>query len=206
MWTGKNTDLLIFGNLNDRDLLNLCLTNKAANELCRDEDFWRNRFIKKWGYSEKSEGRTWRNFYLTLLKYLDEYAYFIKKYAKFFGNYVADMNEHILRKVSYEEDIDIVRLMINKGAKNLDVALRIASEKGNIEIIKLLLEKDDKLNFELPLIGAVKKGQLEVVKLLLKKEKERDRNNYIKFIRDLIIVSKKYKQYEVYNYLKEEKI
>ena len=50
MLTGrKDPDFIILSNLNDGDLLSVCLTNKYAYSLCNNEDFWRNRFIAKWG-------------------------------------------------------------------------------------------------------------------------------------------------------------
>ena len=45
----RDPDLIILDNLNDKDLLSVCITNRYANHLCNNEDFWRIRFIKKWG-------------------------------------------------------------------------------------------------------------------------------------------------------------
>jgi len=77
MLTGqRDADLEILKNLKDRDLLNVCLADKYTNNLCKNEDFWRNRFIKEHGresYREamkyKSPEKTWRTFYLSIVYY-----------------------------------------------------------------------------------------------------------------------------------------
>ena len=63
----KDTDFLIMENLDDRSLLNYCMTNKRGSELCKDEDFWRRRFISKYGENVakyKPVHRTWRQHFL----------------------------------------------------------------------------------------------------------------------------------------------
>ena len=45
-----DTDLLIFSNLDDHDLLSACLSNKYTSNLCyapKYDYFWRNRFIDR---------------------------------------------------------------------------------------------------------------------------------------------------------------
>ena len=69
----KDVDLLILSKLDDRDLLNFCMTSKYGKYLCKNEDFWRNRFMKK--YSDKVKYRdiskTWKHFYLGLISLTD---------------------------------------------------------------------------------------------------------------------------------------
>ena len=65
----RDVNLKILEDLNDEDLFSFCIVNKEANKLCDNENFWRNRFLKRFGQLyEKSEGRTWKNFYLTIIK------------------------------------------------------------------------------------------------------------------------------------------
>jgi hypothetical protein len=73
----KNVDLLILDNIEDRDLFNYCLTDKYAAKLCKNEDFWRNRFLKRFGKvaSEyKPKTRSWKNHYLKVVSDLDKYS------------------------------------------------------------------------------------------------------------------------------------
>lgn len=65
----------ILSELNDRDLISFCLTNKSANNLCQDEFFWRNRFINKFGNEVtkyKPSERKWKKHYLAVISDLDE--------------------------------------------------------------------------------------------------------------------------------------
>lgn len=72
----KDIDLEIMNNLDDRSLLTLCkVSNRYIHELCNNEAFWRNRFIKIFGQKAgkyKPEDRTWKRHYLTVIMYLDE--------------------------------------------------------------------------------------------------------------------------------------
>ena len=70
MLTGrKDTDILILEQMGDRDLFNYCLTNKTSAALCRDETFWRNRFLKKFSPERealnlKPRNTSWKNYYM----------------------------------------------------------------------------------------------------------------------------------------------
>lgn len=72
----KDVDLMILDKLSDRDLLNFCITNKSNKKLCDNQDFWRNRFIKRFGDvagKYKNPNRSWKNHYLIVISDLDEY-------------------------------------------------------------------------------------------------------------------------------------
>jgi hypothetical protein len=65
----RDVNLKILEDLNDEELFSFCLVNKEANKLCENETFWKNRFLKRFGtLYQKSKNRTWKNFYLTILK------------------------------------------------------------------------------------------------------------------------------------------
>lgn len=71
----RDLDLKILSELDDRDLISFCLSNKLANNLCQDENFWRNRFINKFGNKVtkyKPAERKWKKHYLTVISDLDE--------------------------------------------------------------------------------------------------------------------------------------
>jgi hypothetical protein len=73
----KDINLKILSELNDRDLLNVCSTDKKAyNQICTDPHFWRNRLVQKYGemaVKHKPEGRSWKNHYMQLIIDLEKY-------------------------------------------------------------------------------------------------------------------------------------
>ena len=78
VFTGnKNLDLMILGNLDDKDLFNVCIVNKYANNLCQNELFWKNRFIQKFGDKAsqyKPANRNWKNHYLKVVSDLSKFS------------------------------------------------------------------------------------------------------------------------------------
>lgn len=78
VFTGnKNLDLIILGNLDDKDLFNVCIVNKYANNLCQNELFWKNRFIQKFGRKAsqyKPVNRIWKNHYLKVVSDLSKFS------------------------------------------------------------------------------------------------------------------------------------
>lgn len=78
MLSQKDTNLMIMEKLDDRSLLNLCLTDKNAAELCRNEPFWRKRYVTRFGeraVKYKPANRTWKNNYMQTLVDLGRYDY-----------------------------------------------------------------------------------------------------------------------------------
>ncbi len=68
----KDVDLKILSELNDRDLFSFCLADKAVNKMCKDEHFWRNRFVSRFGQLKKT--KNWRNSYLKVISSLEKYS------------------------------------------------------------------------------------------------------------------------------------
>lgn len=60
----KDIDYKIMMDLDDRSLLNFCQTDQYVSTLCKNDDFWRRRFQKKFGNVSKPSNQNWRNFYL----------------------------------------------------------------------------------------------------------------------------------------------
>lgn len=44
----KDTDYLILKNMDDETLLNYCVSDKYANQICKNEQFWKERFYKNY--------------------------------------------------------------------------------------------------------------------------------------------------------------
>lgn len=49
--------------------------------------------------------------------------------------------DQILREAAYNGDLDVVKLMLEKDAKDVKEAMAYAAVKKHLEIVKLLLEK-----------------------------------------------------------------
>jgi hypothetical protein len=66
----KDVDLKILSELDDRDLFSFCLADKFVNQMCKNEHFWRSRFVKRFGKKAaiyKPKERNWRNHYLKVI-------------------------------------------------------------------------------------------------------------------------------------------
>ena len=62
----KDVDLLILSQMDDKTLYNFCKVNKSARKICSDENFWKNRFIKKYGMDAvkyKPKNKSWKEHY-----------------------------------------------------------------------------------------------------------------------------------------------
>ena len=72
----KDLDLKILMELDDRSLFKACSTDTYTKRICDDENFWRNRFVNKFGTDTiqfKPENKSWRNYYLQVVIDLDRY-------------------------------------------------------------------------------------------------------------------------------------
>lgn len=73
----KDLNLKIMMELEDEDLLKICNTDQnARNNLCKNEDFWRNRFMKKYTKKDflykstfKPKRLSWKDYYLLEIVY-----------------------------------------------------------------------------------------------------------------------------------------
>ena len=70
----KDVDLEILKSLEDKDLLNMCKTNKYLANLCKDDNFWKNRFEEKYnGLGYKPKKQTWKEYYIDSSKKYEIY-------------------------------------------------------------------------------------------------------------------------------------
>ena len=124
----KDADFIILSKLNDKDLLSVCVTNKYANRLCNNEDFWRNRFISKWGLEDmkyNSENRSWKRFYLLITKYL---------------NGTENWNWG-MEGAAEGGHRDLVDFFIAKGANYWDTGMHYALQGGHQNLVKFFRQK-----------------------------------------------------------------
>ena len=62
----KDVDMLILMQLDDKSLFRTCKVNKYVNDLCKSENFWRNRLQNRFDVITKPEDKTWKNYYVEL--------------------------------------------------------------------------------------------------------------------------------------------
>lgn len=72
----KKVSLEALEKLDDRTLISRCLKDEDTNSLCRNEDFWEQRAINKYGRRAafyKPEEKTWRNYYLQIITDVNDF-------------------------------------------------------------------------------------------------------------------------------------
>jgi ankyrin repeat protein len=153
----KDTDLIVLSNLDDKSLLSYCQTSSYSRSLCKDENFWKNRFMKKWGNWKISSSRTWRNFYLSLLIYFNKPA-----------DYYNSVNQALFN-ASHEGDKEAVDFLIFKGASDWNPGIKGAASGGNIKLVEFFLNKDENIELDTPMFFAGNDGHYDIVRLLAQK-------------------------------------
>ncbi len=198
MLTGnKDVDRKILNNLEDKDLVNVCQTNKKAQSLCNDQVFWMNRVFLRFGYvggdvlRKNKKDHTWSEYYIKDLRKINKvngYRYLLDGSRQGRLDQViislkngADIhmnNDIALREASENSYLDIVKYLVelkpdgaNIHAQD-DYALRMASRHGYLDIVRYLVElKPDGANIhaedDYALRMASLNGHLEVVKYLV---------------------------------------
>ena len=79
----KDIDFEILAKLNDRDLGKLCSTDKYFRNLCKNDTFWRNRVIGRFGkylggveslhkYFSDSKLKTCREYYVSIIDFIEK--------------------------------------------------------------------------------------------------------------------------------------
>ena len=101
----KDTDLKILSELNDKDLFSFCIVNKYANRLCKDEHFWMNRFLERFGEPHKPDYMYWRKYYLQVVKDVND----LKDPWKFFDILFTRIGG-IFRNIFRDPDINVWRM------------------------------------------------------------------------------------------------
>ncbi len=153
MLTGlRDTDLIIMDQLNDKDLLSYCQTDKIG--VCKNEDFWRNRFIKVHGEAAakfKNKDRSWKDYYLAVIYYTEKYTNerAAKETAKkdymdlflFFSRFIAEYDKIAAivesgneKYINMIKNINIPVIFANRG-------LSIASKNENRELIDFFVNQ-----------------------------------------------------------------
>lgn len=195
MLTGiKDLDYIILNKLDDKDLVNVCQTNKKADEICNDQAFWLNRIRTKFPeltmniLNKYKRGRTWSDYYIKDLitikprsardaivngAYAERLDWIIVALKK-----GADINTYLgispIVIAVATGNLDIIKYLVEHGADihiAHDFPLREASERGYLDIVKYLVEKGANINdvdiYTKPLSLASENGHLDVIKYLV---------------------------------------
>ena len=156
----KDLDLLTLSYLKDEDLLNMCLVNKYVNNLCKDENFWRNRTQNKFKYASevKNPDKSWRNYYLQLISISSK-------------NNIEELSSELIA-ASKRGDLDIVKYLLSIKKfpwRALNQSLGYAAAFGKLDIVKVLHEKGANIQDtdDFALKWAASNGHLDTVKYLV---------------------------------------
>ena len=174
---GKDTNILILNQLDDRELVILCESNKFYQKICNNQMFWLNRILtklnnqvpieelrkykgtKKDSDTKKLRDRTWSEYYIEDLSIIKP-----KKARKY------------LKRASVKGRLDQVIFSVLKGANIHDTdfmgeehAVRLAVEFGHVAVVKYLVSQGANIRIlnDYPLKVAAYNGHLEVVKYLV---------------------------------------
>jgi hypothetical protein len=166
--------------MDDKTLLSFCKTDKYFNsKICKDDDFWKRRLDEKYPLLIEFKKGTWKQFYLKMSYYIAkleeefEIPYIpTKGYnpEKFYKEYKdrKDIFNWAMDEAAEGGHMEIVKLMIEKGATAFNSAMVYAAEGGNMEIVKLMIEKGATA-FNSAMVYAVRGGHMEIVKFMIEK-------------------------------------
>lgn len=147
----KDVDQKILSELDDKSLFEFCITHKYGSTLCRDDLFWKKRFIIKYGHSNKNADRSWKNFYMNVIYYNDKYKggalyELSKKGIKNFDliNFYlvrgSDVNMGMLGAVTGGHK-DLVEYYIERGANDFINGYLNAQKIGRQDLMDLFRQK-----------------------------------------------------------------
>ncbi len=91
-----------------------------------------------------------------------------KNYTRWCWQHLRWNKNSILASASQDGCIEIVKLMLEKGANNYDGAMVNATANGHFEIVKMMAEKGAVV-YNTALVNASHCGHLDIVKLMLAK-------------------------------------
>jgi ankyrin repeat protein len=77
--------------------------------------------------------------------------------------------------------MEIVKLMIEKGANNFDRVMSIAAREGQLDIVKLMISKATAYGFKWAMRIAAREGHMEIVKLMIENGADDFDNSMVRF-------------------------
>ncbi|GAH73688.1 unnamed protein product, partial [marine sediment metagenome] len=165
-----DVDKQILAQLNDRDLVNICKSNKYLNSICQSNDFWRIRsliLIKDTIPYKTEKSLTFTEKSLTFTE---------KSWKQHYIDFSIKITENELIKNAKNGKINVIRYLIDKKidpSANNNEAIILASKYGRLNVVKYLMSQYPKYNID-PTASdndafsfASSNGHLEVVKYLM---------------------------------------
>jgi len=223
MTTVKDVDYMLMSEMNDRDLLNFCKTNKYSSEICRNENFWKKRTFVNYGEVEKNPDRTWKDFYINIIYYdnklkdddelksfggkFDHGSSLIEVSRKGIKNkdlidfYINKGVEKYYLNAAMQEavkinDLKLVKYLISKGADEWNGGMTTGAEVGNLRMIRFFVKNNPGTkNWNLGLKYSAEAGQLKAAEYFI----EKGANNLTEALDEAL----EGKEYEMANYLKK---
>ncbi len=188
----KDVDRKILNNLEDKDLVNVCQTNKKAQSLCNDQVFWMNRVFNRFGYvtgdtlRKNKKDRSWSEYYIKDLRKINKtnaHEYLVSESSdrRLDLAMIALKNTDLspkntiytdlyLRRASLNGHLDLLKYLVSQGADINNMTLKAALIAGqeNLEVIKYLVSQgiDIHADNDWSLKWAKMSHQIEVVKYL----------------------------------------
>ncbi len=148
--------------LNDKDLANICQTNKQAEKICNNDQFWNLRIQKVYeaDLSKYTNDKTYKEIYRELIE--DD------------GTEYRNAIDKVFTRACNLGYLPVVKYFIELERKHIDIntGLLEASENGHLSVVQYLIEREedpDDIDFSEALIGASRKGHLPVVKYFIEK-------------------------------------
>ena len=192
----RDVDREILNKMSDNDFLQMCSLNRTYYENVCDETYFRIRTEARFpetipykDYVNENEGkrkRSWKNHYLTIVKYIDllqaDYEYIYKSQDKspellylsrqLVPSYEEYTENEALFYASRDGHFPVVKYLIEMGANihdGDDYALRASSGYGHLQVVKYLVEHGANVNalHDDSLHMASEDGHLSVVKYLV---------------------------------------
>ena len=162
----RDLDLKILNELDDVDLVNICQTNKQADEYCKDQGFWLNRILSKFPGVDMDILTKYKDS-IGNISWSDYYIHDLRGVGSRFGKNI----DHELIEAARNGRLDHAAILLDKGAHNTFTA-PIAAANGHLDVLKYLVEKegfDIHVESEAALRFASQNGYLDIVKYLMEK-------------------------------------
>lgn len=164
--------------IDDKTLFKMCLSRRSREEICKMDNFWERRLETRFPnfLQYKPENMSSSEYYIFIVTRISKIIEISTGY-----NY-DDISENNLLSIDVNAALiasaikgylDVMKFLIEVGGAdpryNYDEPLKVASSKGQLEVVKYLVDKgaDIHTTSEYPLRWASNKGYLDVVKYLV---------------------------------------
>tara|TARA_R110001599_G_scaffold5250_1_gene26379 strand:+ start:43 stop:666 length:624 start_codon:yes stop_codon:yes gene_type:complete len=158
----------------DRTILNMLSVNKKF----RDEQFFKRVMDRKYPFliQFKPERESMKDLFIRMTYYISKLEeesgipYINSEYYNpkiLYSHRPKDRYDYALLYASHVGDMNLIKLLISKGAKDFSNAMTDAADGGHIDIVKFFMTKGAR-SFTISMAKAAYSGHLDIVKLMLK--------------------------------------